>query len=94
LGIVVADVTKKARAKYGLKASSGVFIVELRRGSHLDRIGVNPGDIIHQMDEERIQTLSDFKAAMVKYRDKPSVVLLVQRGAYFYYINAIMRGDG
>lgn len=94
LGIVVADVTQKARSKYDLKSSSGVFIAELRRGSHLDRIGVNPGDIIHQIDEDRIQNMSDFKAAMVKYREKPSVVLLVQRGAYFYYINATMRGDG
>ena len=94
LGIVVADVTQKARSKYGLKASSGVFIAELRRGSHLDRIGVNPGDIIHQIDEDQIQNMSDFKEAMVKYREKPSVVLLIQRGAYFYYINAIMRGDG
>jgi Do/DeqQ family serine protease len=93
LGIVVAEVTQKARSKYGLKASSGVFITELRRGSHLDRIGVNPGDIIHQIDEDQIQNMSDFKEAMVKYRKKPSVVLLVQRGAYFYYINAIMRGD-
>ena len=94
LGIVVSEVNAKARSKYGLKTSSGVFIVKLRRGSHLDRIGVNPGDIIHQIDEERIENLSDFKAAIVKYREKPAVVLLVQRDAYLYYINAIMKDNG
>jgi S1-C subfamily serine protease len=94
LGITVSEVNAKTRARYGLMANSGVVIVNLRRGSHLDRIGVTPGDIIHQIDEERVENLSDFKAAMVKYRDKPSVVLLVQRDAYLYYINAIMKENG
>lgn len=93
LGIWVSEVNQEMRDRYGLKASSGVFIVKLRRGSHLDRIGVNPGDIIHQIDEQQIDNLSDFKAAMVKYRDKPSVVLLVQRDAHLYYINAIMKDN-
>ncbi len=94
LGIWVSEINEKTRAQYGLKASSGVFIVKLRRGSYLDRIGLNPGDIIHRIDEEQIENLSDFKAAMVKYRDKPSVVLLVQREAYLYHINAIMKDNG
>jgi serine protease Do len=94
LGILVSEINDKTRAQYGLKAGSGVLIIKLRRGSHLHRIGVNPGDIIHQIDEERVKNISDFKAAMVKYRDKPSVVLLIQRDAYLYYINAIMKDDG
>ena len=94
LGVTVIEVDKKTQAKYGLQTSSGVLITKLRRGSYLDRIGVNPGDIIHQMDEARIDNLSDFKTAMVKYRDKASVVLLVQRDAYLYYINAIMKENG
>ena len=94
LGISVSEVNEKMRAKYGLRANSGVLIVKLRRGSHLDRIGVSPGDIIHQMDEERVEDLSDFKEAIVKYRHKPSVVLLIQRGAHLYYINAIMKDVG
>ena len=61
--------------------------------SHLDRIGVKPGDIIHQIDEERVNNLADFKAAVVKYRNKPSVVLLVQRDGHLYYINVIMKDN-
>jgi serine protease Do len=94
LGIWVSEINDKMRSQYGLKAASGVLIIKLRRGSHLDRIGVNPGDIILQIDEDRVETLSDFKTAVVKYRNKPSVVLLIQRDANLYYINAIMKDDG
>jgi serine protease Do len=60
----------------------------------LARIGVRPGDIIRQIDEERVDQLDDFKAAMVKYRKKPSVVLLILRDGHLYYVNATMKDDG
>lgn len=93
MGIWVTEVNTTTRYKYGLKANSGVLIEKLRRNSYLAKIGVNPGDIIHQIDEVKIKTLSDFKSAIVKYRDKPSLVLLIQRGAYLYYINAIIKDN-
>jgi serine protease Do len=63
----------------------------MRRGSHLDQIGVRPGDIIRQIDEARVENLTGFKAAIVKYRNKPSVVLLIQRHGHLYYVNTTMK---
>jgi len=93
LGITVFDLDEATRAKYGIRTRIGVLIVKMRRGPHLDRTGVVPGDIIRQIDEERVDTLQDFKAAMVKYRKKPSLVLLIQREGHLYYINAIMKDN-
>ena len=75
------------------KARNGVLIIKLQRGSHLNRIGVRPGDIIRQIDEVRVDTLADFKAAIVKYRNRRSVVLLIQRDGNLYHINATMKDD-
>ena len=55
---------------------------------------MRPGDIIRQIDEKRVENLADFKAAIIKYRDKPSVVLLVQRHGHLYYVNTIMKEKG
>jgi len=52
----------------------------------LARIGVLPGDVIRQIDEITINQLEDFKKAIVKYRLKKSLVILVQRGDQGYYI--------
>lgn len=93
LGITVSDLDEQTRAKYGIQTHTGVLILKMRRMSHLAKIGVKPGDIIHQIDEERVKNLADFKAAIVKYRNKPSVVLLIQRDGHLYYLNIIMKDN-
>ena len=93
LGIAVAELDNKIRTKYRIQESEGVLIVQMQRGSHLHRIGVRPGDIIRRIDADRVDRLADFKAAIVKYRNKHSVVLLVQREGHLYYINAIMKDE-
>ena len=65
----------------------------MQRGSHLNRIGVKPGDVIRQIDEVRVDTVADFKAAIVKYRNRRSVVILIERDGHLYHINAIMKDD-
>ncbi len=93
LGITVADLNDQARAHYGLQSRDGVLIVKMHRGSHLDRIGVRPGDIVHQIDEARVQDVEDFKAAIVKYRNKPAVVIFIERDGTIYHINTPMKDD-
>jgi S1-C subfamily serine protease len=94
LGITVLDVDEPTRSKYGIKTRKGVLIVKMRRGFYLERIGVRPGDIIRQIDEEPVDNLVDFKEAMVKYRNKPSLVILILRDGHLYYINATMKDNG
>jgi serine protease Do len=52
----------------------------------LARIGAEPGDVIRQIDDFTIQNAEDFKKAIVKFRGKNSMVLLLQRGDQGYYI--------
>lgn len=94
LGIAVSELDRQTRTKYNLQARTGVLIINMRRGSHLARIGVQPGDIIRQIGEARVDNLADFKSAIVKYRNQPSVVLLIQRDGHLYYINATMKENG
>jgi S1-C subfamily serine protease len=63
-----------------------VVITGLDTRYYLARIGVRPGDIIRQMDEMEIKNTTDFKKAIVKYRKKSSVVILLQRGNQLYNI--------
>jgi hypothetical protein len=55
--------------------------------AYLAQIGVEPGDVIRQMDDFTIETLDDFKKAMIRCRQKKTVVLLIQRGDQGYYIS-------
>ena len=86
MGIRVKDITPKNRNYYRIRSREGVIISEIARNSHLDRIGARPGDVIRQIDDMNVSNREDFKKAMVKYRHKQSVVILLQRGDQGYYI--------
>jgi len=63
-----------------------VVISEMDSRSYLAGIGAQPGDVIRQIDDMTIENKDDFKKAVVKYRQKRSVVVLLQRGEQGYYI--------
>jgi Do/DeqQ family serine protease len=86
LGVKVEDISGKNRRRFGISAQEGVIISELHPKTHLTRIGAEPGDVIRQIDEFSIKNTADFKQAIVKYRHKKSVIILLQRGDQGYYL--------
>ncbi len=85
-GVKVEDLTFNKRLKYKTYAKEGVVISELKRQSYLYNIGARPGDVIRQIGGVIIKNKKDFTKAVVKYRQKRSVVILLQRGNQSYYI--------
>jgi Do/DeqQ family serine protease len=90
LGIKVEDLTEKKRKRYRIVARDGVVIADLKTDSQLANIGARPGDVIRQIDDYSIENTEDFKKAIIKFRNKNSVVLLVQRGEQGYYITVTL----
>jgi Do/DeqQ family serine protease len=86
MGIRVEDLTPKNRKNYRIAVRQGVVISEIDGRSDLARIGARPGDVIRQIDDAAIKNKDDFKKAIVKYRQRGSVVILLQRGDQGYYI--------
>jgi len=86
LGITVRNISKKYRQTYKTHTQEGVVITEIIRSSYLARIGARPGDVIRQMDELTIKNIKDFKKAIIKYRKKKSLVIVLQRQDQLYNI--------
>ncbi len=86
LGIKVRNLNAKTRKRYRIQSRKGVVISEINNKSHLAGIGVRPGDVIRKIDDYAIKNAEDFKKAIIKYRQKNSVVLLLRRGDQGYYI--------
>ncbi|MBI5593689.1 MAG: Do family serine endopeptidase [Deltaproteobacteria bacterium] len=86
LGIRVEKPAVKKQPARQSASFGGVVISEIFPSSHLARIGVKPGDIIHQMGDVEIGSVEDFNKAIVKYRQKTSVVILLQRADQLYNI--------
>jgi len=86
LGITIEDLSPKIRRLYQLSAKEGVVISKVAPQSYLADIGVHAGDVIRQMDDQTIASVDDFKKAIIKSRQKETLVILVQRGGQGYYI--------
>ncbi len=68
------------------QGGNGVVISQIRPRSYLESVGAQPGDIIRQIDDMPVRNTQDFEKAVVEYRNRPSVVILLQRGNRGYYI--------
>jgi Do/DeqQ family serine protease len=86
LGIRTDDLTPGTRVRFNVAADSGALISELNPQSYLAQIGARSGDVIRRINEVPIKNSKDFNAAIVKYRHKKSIIILLQRGDQGYYI--------
>ena len=86
LGILIEDLSPQNRRRYQISVKEGVVISKVAPRSYLAGIGVDVGDVIRQMDDQTISSVDDFKKAIIKSRQKKSLVILVQRGGQGYYI--------
>ena len=78
-----------ARRRFGedrIQAKNGAVITVLRNNGVLARSGVRPGDIIRQIEELAIASPEDFYRAIVRFRRKETIVVLLQRKTQRYYI--------
>jgi len=85
-GIRVAALPEGTALRLGGRPAGGVAISELHPNAYLAQIGARPGDIIRQIDEISTSSPAEFDKAVVKYRHKRSVVILLQRGNHAYHI--------
>jgi len=87
----VENAGQLAETIFGIKVSKkerqkGLTISEMDQKSYLFRIGVRPGDNLCQINDYTIETLDDYRKAIVKYRNNASFVLLIVRKGQGYYI--------
>jgi len=66
--------------------SGGAVVVEVVGGSAAMAAGIRKGDVIIQVEEQKITGLDDYKQIISKIYGKKTVLLLVKRGVYGYYV--------
>lgn len=85
-GIDIINNTAPLARKYGLATGKGIVISRINSNGQAHTIGLKPGDIILQAQGISLKDVDDLKNQIVKNIYQESMVLLVQRGRYGYYI--------
>ena len=79
LGLSVADASKIAM-KQGQVPVFGAYVGRVRPGSPAERMGVQPGDIITQLNVRPVRNADDVEQALASLQSGNRVTLVVQRG--------------
>ena len=95
-GFTVAELTPELARRAQLQGRTGVLVSGSMPGSIADKAGLSQGDIILDMDQEPVHTLSEFNLAYQKRLEAKQrlVMLFVKRGAVtrFVLINTETEG--
>jgi serine protease Do len=79
-GMDVQDLSPNLRQRLGITEKSGVVVVNVEDGSAADEAGIEPGDVITEVDHKQVRNLADYNAAMSRAVKGRPVLLLIKRG--------------
>ncbi len=83
-GMVVQEITPEIAKHLGL-STKGVIVVDVQEGSTADEVGIQPQDIILQVNKVKINTMKDYVAEIRKAGDK-GILLLIKRGKSTFFV--------
>ena len=87
LGLVVENLSPEIARRLGVPPTTrGVVVTRVQEGSPADAIGIQPGDVIVEIDQHKITNDRDYRAALDQVKDHDTVLLLVRRGDDTLYL--------
>ncbi len=87
LGIKVAENSQGLARRYSLATTRGLVVTEVVRGSAAAGAGIEPGDVVRQVNNAGVDTVEAYREALLAASQQETVVLLVQRGRAGYYVS-------
>ena len=80
LGLRVQRITPEAARRLGLTSLKGVLVVEVQPGSPAHQAGIEPADVIREINQRPVGNVREFERAARQGRRGDRILLLVQRG--------------
>jgi len=79
LGVLPQDMTAQMAQAFGLKDDKGVLIPEVTEGSAADKAGLKHNDIILEVNEESVESASQLRNTIARYKPGTKVEIIVFR---------------
>ena len=86
LGMTVEELTPQLASQFGLKEKTGIVVVDVEANSPAQDAGIQPGDLILEIDQEPVKTLKAFNEKISKYKKGDVILLLVKRRGSTLYL--------
>lgn len=86
IGMRVSEITRELAAKLGIKESVGVVVTDVLPNGIAEQAGILPGDVIKEINGEKIDTLTAYERAVGGLKKNSFVRMLLKRGANSLFV--------
>jgi len=86
LGLVVQEISPQTQRMFETDISKGVIITNVQNGSIASLAGLNPGDVILEINKQKVENLDDYRKVMDTVKAGQNVLFLVKRGTNTIYV--------
>lgn len=92
LGISMQDITDPLKKEKDLYTLEGVYVAEVVRGGAAEKAGVKVGDVLVEIDGEKVKKGSAVQEVINRFRPGDKVTLKLYRGKKEIELNAVLIG--
>jgi serine protease Do len=86
LGLDVRAITPELARQLNLRSTEGVVVAAIEDGGAAAEAGVQRGDVVREINRQKVKTLADFERATKDVKEGDRVTLLLQRGPMSLYV--------
>jgi serine protease Do len=86
LGMDIRPITPEIARQLSLKSTDGVVVARVDDGSAAAEAGVQRGDVIREINRQKVRSQSDFDRLTKDVKDGDRLTLLLQRGPMSLYV--------
>jgi serine protease Do len=86
LGLDVRPVTPEIARQLNLPSPEGVVVARVEDGSPASEAGVQRGDVIREINRQRVRTMTDFERLTKDTKEGDRLTVLLQRGQMSLYV--------
>lgn len=85
-GLAATDMTLAIMKQLGIeKDEKGVVVVKIEPDSPADEAGLKKGDVVQEVDRQKVSNLNEFNKAAAKVKTRDTVLLFVNRNGKKFY---------
>jgi len=79
IGFKVRELTPRLASRLGYQTEEGLIITEVTRYSEADRKGIRSGDIILEVNQDKMESVRDLESILRKAKPGDAIMLLLRR---------------
>ncbi len=87
LGMKVDNITPQLRQQFGIAEKTGVVVVSVEQGSLADESGIQPGDVIKEVNQKTVNNVAKYNETMAGTGKGKPVLMLLKRGKQTFFVS-------